>query len=38
VDAMFFDKGDKIKKLNPDAEKIKKKVAKRKEKRIRERG
>ncbi|MBU0975317.1 hypothetical protein KJ918_00820, partial [Patescibacteria group bacterium] len=34
VDAMFFDESDKIKKLNPDAERIKKKVAGRKKKRI----
>ncbi|MBU1123966.1 hypothetical protein KJ652_05230 [Patescibacteria group bacterium] len=36
VDAMFFDESDKIKKLNPDAERIKKKVAKRKKNRIKE--
>ncbi|MBU1123962.1 hypothetical protein KJ652_05210 [Patescibacteria group bacterium] len=34
VDAMFFDESDKIKKLNPNAERLKKKVAKRRKKRI----
>lgn len=34
VDAMFFDSSRKIPKLNPNAEKLKKKVAKRKAKRL----
>ena len=34
VDAMFFDEKDKIPKLNPNAVRLKKKVAKRKKKRL----